>query len=60
MIVAFAATVSVLPVLRSVATTPVTFLPFRVRLSTRTLVAITAPWRAAVRAIIIVWRASST
>ena len=50
----------VLPVTKSLALTPTTRLPSRKRDCALTRVAITAPWRAAVRAIVIVCRASST
>ena len=50
----------IFPLSTSRALTPRTRLPSRTRDSTRTFVAMTAPCRAAVRAIIIVCRASST
>ena len=60
MIVAPALIAIFLPDSRSRALTPTTRLPSRIKLSAETRVAIIAPWRAAVRATDIVWRASST
>ncbi len=49
-----------MPASRSVAVTPVTRSPSRRNPVTLTRVATWAPWVAAVRATIMVWRASST
>ncbi|CAB5041117.1 unannotated protein [freshwater metagenome] len=56
--VAFIASIS--PLIKSLALTPTTRLPLRMRDSALTRVAMTAPWRAAVRATESVCRASST
>ena len=60
MIVAPALIAIFLPDAKSSALTPTTRLPSRIKDSAETCVAIIAPWRTAVRATDIVWRASST
>ena len=60
MTVTFAETVILFPETKSLTLAPTTRLPSRTNSSHSTRVAITAPWRAAVRAIARVWRASST
>ena len=60
MIVAPALIAIFFPDTKSRALTPTTRLPSRINDSAETWVAMIAPWRAAVRATAIVWRASST